>query len=65
MDKTWIEDILKIAINLEWLGVRFEDTKDVKGKFGLPKTAYYYSVPEQNDRWNASGVFYQVRHHHK
>lgn len=48
MDKTWIENNLKIAINLEWLGVRFEDTKDIKGEFGLPKTAYYYSVPESS-----------------
>lgn len=48
MDKKWIEDNLKIVLNLEWLGVRFEDTKDVKGEFGLPKTAYYYSVPESS-----------------
>lgn len=48
MDKKWIEDNLRIIIDLEWLGVRFEDTKDVKGEFGLPKTAYYYSVPESS-----------------
>ena len=48
MDKKWIEDNLKIVLNLEWLGVRIEDTKDAKGEFGLPKTAYYYSVPESS-----------------
>ena len=38
-----------IIIGLEWLGVRFEDTKEEKDSFGLTtKAIYYCSVPESS-----------------
>lgn len=49
MDKKQLTDNLKTILNLEWLGVRIEDTKEEKGNFGLTtKTVYYYSVPESS-----------------
>ena len=42
-----IKSNVTIILNLEYLGVRFEETKDEPGPCGLlSKTAYYFSVPE-------------------
>jgi hypothetical protein len=42
-----IQSNTTIILNLEYLGVHFEDTKEERGSCGLfSKTAYYYSVPE-------------------
>lgn len=46
-DKEIIEFNINTIYGLEYLGVRFEDTKEEKGSCGLfSKLAYYYSVPE-------------------
>ena len=42
-----LERNITIALNLEWLGVRFEETKYERDDLGFAsKTVYYYSVPE-------------------
>lgn len=47
MDKKQLTDNFKTILNLEWLGVRIEDTKEERGNMGFTtKTVYYYSVPE-------------------
>ena len=58
--KNQVKRNLTITMNLEWLGVRFEETKEESDNFGLTtKTVYYYSVPESsaieldNDELNA------------
>lgn len=43
MDKQQLDDNFKTLLNLEWLGIRIEGTKEE----GL-KTVYYYSVPESS-----------------
>lgn len=45
--KEIIESNINTVLGLEYLGIRFEDTKEEKGSCGLfSKLAYYYSVPE-------------------
>lgn len=40
---------VETALSLEWLGVRFEDTREEKDAWGfMTKTSYYYSVPESS-----------------
>lgn len=47
--KEQIADNFKIILNLEWLGIRIEDTKEERENFGfITKTVYYYSVPESS-----------------
>lgn len=42
-------DNLGVIFNLEWLGIRIEDVKEEKERYGfLAKTAYYFSVPESS-----------------
>ena len=43
-----IQSNIKVIFGLEYFGIRFEDTKEERGEYGLHsvKTAYYYSVPE-------------------
>lgn len=49
MDKKQLTDNFKTILNLEWLGVRIEDTKEERGNLGFTtKTVYYYSVPESS-----------------
>lgn len=44
-----IKSNITIILNLEYLGVRFEEVKDEYGTHNLiSKTAYYYSVPESS-----------------
>ena len=44
-----IKSNVTIILNLEYLGVRFEETKDEYDSHRvIPKTAYYYSVPESS-----------------
>ena len=47
INKEQLTDNMETVFTLEWLGVRFEDTKEEKGSCGLfSKTAFYFSVPE-------------------
>ena len=47
MDKELILANARTVLNLEWLGVHFDETKEEKDSFGfLTKQAYYFSVPE-------------------
>ena len=47
LNKEQLTDNIEEVFTLEWLGVRFEDTKEEKGSCGLySKTAFYFSVPE-------------------
>lgn len=49
LNKDEILDSATIMLNLEYLGVHFEDTKEEKSKHGFfTKMAYYYSVPESS-----------------
>jgi hypothetical protein len=49
LNRKLLESNLPIILGLEYLGIRFEDTKEEKSKYGLfSKTAYYYSVPESS-----------------
>lgn len=44
-----LEQYITIILSLEKLGIRIEDTKEEKDKYGFPtKTVYYYSVPESS-----------------
>lgn len=47
--KEQLENNFQIIFNLEYLGIRIEDVKEENSSFGLiPKTVYYYSVPESS-----------------
>lgn len=47
--KEQLAENLKIVLSLEWLGIRIEDVKEEKDRFGFSKkTVYYYSVPESS-----------------
>lgn len=47
--KKRLERNITIALNLEWLGVRFEETKYERDDLSFTsKTVYYYSVPESS-----------------
>lgn len=47
LNQKQLTDNMEAVFTLEWLGVRFEDTKEEKGSCGLYfKTAFYFSVPE-------------------
>lgn len=47
INKEQLADNIETVLTLEWLGIRFEDTKEENGSCGLfSKTAYYFSVPE-------------------
>ena len=47
MDKSALQKNVETVLGLEWLGIRFEDTREEKGSYGLfSKFVYYYSVPE-------------------
>lgn len=47
MDKSVLQKNVEAVLGLEWLGIRFEDTREEKGSCGLfSKFVYYYSVPE-------------------
>ena len=48
MDKKQFTDNFKTLLNLEWLGVHLEDTKEEVGDDFITKTVYYYSVPESS-----------------
>lgn len=46
-NKELVLDSANVILNLEYLGVHFEDVKEEKSKYGFfTKMAYYYSVPE-------------------
>lgn len=48
-NKELVLDSANVILNLEYLGVHFEDTKEEKSKYGLyTKMAYYFSVPESS-----------------
>lgn len=45
--KEQITENFKTVLSLEWFGIRIEDVKEEKDRFGFSnKTVYYYSVPE-------------------
>ena len=47
LNQEQLADNIETVLTLEWLGIRFEDTKEEKGSCGLfSKTAFYFSVPE-------------------
>lgn len=49
MSDNRIKNNLNTILNLEYLGVRFENTKEESDNFDLTtKTVYYYSVPESS-----------------
>lgn len=49
MDKSVLQKNVEAVLGLEWLGIRFEDTREEKGSCGLfSKFVYYYSVPESS-----------------
>lgn len=49
LNKDLVLDSANVILNLEYLGVHFEDTKEEKSKHGFfTKMAYYYSVPESS-----------------
>lgn len=49
MDKKQLTDNFKTILNLEWLGIHIEDTKEERENFSFTtKTVYYYSVPESS-----------------
>lgn len=48
-NKELVLDSANVILNLEYLGVHFEDTKEERSKHGFfTKMAYYYSVPESS-----------------
>jgi hypothetical protein len=48
-NKELVLDSANVILNLEYLGVHFEDVKEERSKHGFfTKMAYYYSVPESS-----------------
>lgn len=48
-NKELVLDSANVILNLEYLGVHFEDIKEERSKHGFfTKMAYYYSVPESS-----------------
>ena len=48
MNKVRYAECFKSVLNLEWLGIHIEDTKEVEEKYGITKTICMYSVPESS-----------------